>query len=193
MLHLLAYSLISIRGLAWILLLLLFVTIYRIATLPTLDNQDIPNILIILLILARLSTHATPDNILVLAAHSILDSINTIIFFATLITFASFSNLNIPGTPPTQTLLANPLISLLRLAGKLLLLFFVTIYTLATLPTLVDIDIANILLNLLFFIDFLLVPHLIILRFLLLTLAWIPNNTSIFFATLATFSSFSNL
>ena len=104
----------------------MFVTIYRLATLPTLAHLDIPNILLILLILPRLATHATPDNILVLAAQSILDYINIIISVAILVTFPAFSNLNILATVLTQQILANPVISLQRLAWKLLLLFFVT-------------------------------------------------------------------
>ena len=123
-------------------------TIYRLATLPKLSNLDIPHILVIIPILPRLATHATPDNNLVLPAHSIYDSINTIISFATLATFHSLANLNILTTVLTQPLLANLLISLRSLAWILLLLFYVTIYTLAPLPTPADHDVPNILLKL---------------------------------------------
>ena len=63
------------------------VTIYRLATLPALPNLDIPNILVILDSLPGLPTHATPDNIAVLATHSSLDTINTIISFTILAHF----------------------------------------------------------------------------------------------------------
>ena len=122
-------------------------TIYRLATLPKLSNLDIPHILVIILILPRLATRATPDNNLVLAAHSIYNSINTIISFATLATFHSFANLNILTTVLTQSILANLMISLRSLAWIQLLLFYVTINTFATLPTPADHDIPNILLK----------------------------------------------
>ena len=59
----------------------MFDTIYTLATFPAFANLDIPNILVILDSLPGLPTHATPANIPVLATHSILDSINTIITF----------------------------------------------------------------------------------------------------------------
>ena len=63
-------------SLACKLLQLLFVTIHTIAAFPTLANLDIPNILFILDSLPGPPTHATPDNIAVLATHSNLDIIN---------------------------------------------------------------------------------------------------------------------
>ena len=189
----LSNPLISTLRLAWILLLLYFVTIYTLATLPTHVNIDTTNILLIPFILSKLPTHATHENIPVLTTHSSVDSINTIISFAAFVTFPSFSNIHILATPPTQTILGIPLISIPRLAWMLLLLYFVTIYTLATLPTHVNIDTTNILL-----IPFILsglpthathdnIP-------VLTTHSSVDSiNIIISFATLLTITSFSNL
>ena len=62
-------------------------TIWTLATLPVLANLDIPNILVILDSLPGLPTHATPVNNAVLATHSSLDTINTIISFTILASF----------------------------------------------------------------------------------------------------------
>ena len=88
----------------------MFVTIYSLATLPALPNLDIPNILVILDCLPGLPTHATPDNIAVLATHSSLDTINTIISFTILATFPTVANLIIIATLTAQQILANLLI-----------------------------------------------------------------------------------
>ena len=69
------------------------VTIYRLATLPAIPNLDIPNIPVILDSLPGLPTHATPDNIAVLATASSRDTINTIISFTILATFPTVANL----------------------------------------------------------------------------------------------------
>ena len=81
-----------------------------LAALPVLANLDIPNILVILDSLPGLPTHATPDNIAVLATDSSLDTINTIISFTTLTTFPTVANLIILATLSTQPILANLLI-----------------------------------------------------------------------------------
>ena len=57
-------------------------------------NLDIPNILVILYSLPGLPTHATPDNIAVLATHSSLDTINTIISLLQLATFPTVAKSN---------------------------------------------------------------------------------------------------
>ena len=165
----LANPLISLLRLAWILLLLCFVTTYTPAIFPAHVNYDIANILLILFIHPRLPTNATPNHIPVLTTHSSLDSINTIIFFATLVTFPSFSDLNILATVLTQPILANHLISLRSQTWVLLLLLCVTIYRLATLPKPADHDIPNILLFFWIFLDLLIMQHLIIFWSLLLT------------------------
>ena len=85
----------------------MFVTIYTLATLPALANLDIPNILFILDSFTGLPTHATPDNISILATHSSLGTINTIISFATFATFPTVANLIILATLPTQPIEAN--------------------------------------------------------------------------------------
>ena len=74
------------------------VTIYRLATLPALPKLDIPNILVILDSLSGLPTHATPDNIAVLATHSSLDTINTTISLTTPATLPTVANLIIVAT-----------------------------------------------------------------------------------------------
>ena len=84
--------------------------IYSIATLPALANLDIPNILVIIDSRPDLPTHATPDNIVVLATHSSLDTINTIISFNILATFPTVANLIIVATLTAQPILANLLI-----------------------------------------------------------------------------------
>ena len=86
----------------------MFVTVYILATLPALGNLDIPNILFILDSFPGLPTHATPDNIAILATHSSLGIINTIISFTTLATFHTLANLIILATFHTLTILANP-------------------------------------------------------------------------------------
>ena len=86
------------------------VTIYRLATLPALPYLDIPNILVNLDSLTGLTTHATPDKIAVLAAHFSLDTINTTISFAILVTFPTVANLIIVATLTAQPILANLLI-----------------------------------------------------------------------------------
>ena len=70
----------------------MLVTICTLATLPVLANLDIPNILVILDCLPGLPTHATPDNIAVLATNSSLDNINTTISFTTSATFPTYSS-----------------------------------------------------------------------------------------------------
>ena len=72
--------------------------------------SDIPNILVILDSLPGLPTHATPDNIAVLATHSSLDTINTTISFTTPATFPTVANLIIVATLTAQPILANLLI-----------------------------------------------------------------------------------
>ena len=84
----------------------MLVTTCTLATFPVLANHDIPNILVILDSLPGLPTHATPDNIAVLAAHSSLDTINTITSFTILATFPTVGKLIILATPPTQPILA---------------------------------------------------------------------------------------
>ena len=86
------------------------VTIYRHATLSALPNLDIPNILVILDRLSGLPTHATPDNIAVLATNSSLDNINTTISFTTPATFPTVANLIIVATLTAQPIMANLLI-----------------------------------------------------------------------------------
>ena len=88
----------------------MFVTIYRPASLPALANLDIPNILVILDTLPRLPTHATPEKIAVLATHSNLDTINTIISFTIPATFPTVANLIIVATLTAQPIMANLLI-----------------------------------------------------------------------------------
>ena len=73
-------------------------------------NFDIPNILVILDSLPGLPTHATPDNIAVLATHSSLDTITTTISFTTPATFPTVANLIIVATLTAQPILANLLI-----------------------------------------------------------------------------------
>ena len=88
----------------------MLVTICTLATLPVPANLDIPNILVILDSLPGLPTHATPDNIAVLATHSSLDTINTTISFTTPATFPTVANLIIVATLTAQPILANLLI-----------------------------------------------------------------------------------
>ena len=88
----------------------MFVTIYRLASLPALANLDIPNILVILDSLPGLTTHATPDNIAVLATHSSLDTINTTLSFTTPATFPTVASLIILATLTAHQILANLLI-----------------------------------------------------------------------------------
>ena len=71
----------------------MLVTLYALVTLPALTNLDIPNILVIIDSRPELPTHATPDNIAVLATPSSLDTINTIISFTILATFPTVANL----------------------------------------------------------------------------------------------------
>ena len=96
--------------LAGILLLLLLVTICTLSTRPVLANLDIPNILVILDSLPGLPTHATPDNIAVLATHSSLETINSTISFTTPATFPTVASLIILATLTAQQILANLLI-----------------------------------------------------------------------------------
>ena len=86
------------------------VTICRLATLAALPNLDIPNILVILDSLPGLPNHATPDNIAVLATHSSLDTINTIISFTILAKSPTVANLITVATLTAQQILANLLI-----------------------------------------------------------------------------------
>ena len=88
----------------------MFVTIYRPASLPALANLDIPNILVILDTLPRLTTHATPVKIAVLATHSSLDTIDIIISFIILATFPTVANIIIVATLTAQPIMANLLI-----------------------------------------------------------------------------------
>ena len=88
----------------------MLVTIYTLDTHPALANLNIPIIPVILDSLPGFPTHATPDNIVLLAAHPILDTINTKASFTTLATFPTVANLIILATLPTQPVLANPLI-----------------------------------------------------------------------------------
>ena len=83
------------------------VTIYGLATLPALPNLDIPNILVIFDSRPELPTHATPDNIAVLATHSSLDTIKTTISFTIPATFPTVANLIIVATLTAQPILAN--------------------------------------------------------------------------------------
>ena len=71
----------------------MFVTIYRLASLPALTNLDIPNTLVMFDSRPELPTRATPDNIAILATHSCLDTINTIISFTILARFPTVANL----------------------------------------------------------------------------------------------------
>ena len=80
----------------------MLVTICTLATLPVLANLDIPNILVILDSLPGLPTHATPDNIAILATHSSLDTINITISFTTPATFPTIASLIILATFTAQ-------------------------------------------------------------------------------------------
>ena len=88
----------------------MFVTIYSLASHSALANLDIPNILVILDSLSGLTTHATPDNIAVLAPHSSLDTINTTLSFTTPATFPTVASLIILATLTAHQILANLLI-----------------------------------------------------------------------------------
>ena len=88
----------------------MLVTLYTLVTLPAITNLDIPNILVIIDSRPELPTHATPDNIAVLATPYRLDTINTIISFTILATFPTVANLIIVATLTAQPILANLLI-----------------------------------------------------------------------------------
>ena len=88
---------------------------------PVPANFDIPNILVILDSLPGLPTHATPDNITVLATDPSLDTINTIISFTALTSFPTVAKLIILATLPTQPILAIFWFYQLILAGILVL------------------------------------------------------------------------
>ena len=88
----------------------MLVTICTLSTLPVLANLDIPNILVILDSLPGLPTHATPDNIAVLATHSCLDTFNSTISFTTPAIFPTVASLIILATLSAQQILANLLI-----------------------------------------------------------------------------------